>query len=230
MFGNWNRCIELARGEYITILNDDDWLSTDFIQVSYDYLLKNDVDGLIFKNNRIDNRKKSENQPRKKKYNELFNLIGRYSKELSLMDFFYGNKSSGTLGVLFKVECLKNLGGYNPDYFPSSDYILHANYCNKFVVHRINRKLNYYRIEENESANQNTLRIWEDLDNSIRLYFLEKMGKRNQLYLHINRLVQFNRIEGMQKTWSYRTNTSLEHTIQRKILKGILIIKNQLNI
>lgn len=31
MFGNWNRCIELARGKYITILNDDDWLEEEFL-------------------------------------------------------------------------------------------------------------------------------------------------------------------------------------------------------
>lgn len=31
MFGNWNRCIELANGKYITLLNDDDWLEKNFL-------------------------------------------------------------------------------------------------------------------------------------------------------------------------------------------------------
>lgn len=35
MFGNFNRCIELARAEWMTILHDDDMLSDDFLQLMF---------------------------------------------------------------------------------------------------------------------------------------------------------------------------------------------------
>ena len=31
MFGNWNKCLELASGDYITILSDDDLLHNKFL-------------------------------------------------------------------------------------------------------------------------------------------------------------------------------------------------------
>jgi len=33
MFGNWNRCISLARGKWVTILNDDDLLFSGFLDL-----------------------------------------------------------------------------------------------------------------------------------------------------------------------------------------------------
>lgn len=37
MFGNWNRCIELARGEWVTLLHDDDLLIPNYLKMFIKY-------------------------------------------------------------------------------------------------------------------------------------------------------------------------------------------------
>lgn len=48
VFPNWNRCIELARGEWVTILNDDDLLDPNYLDLMFaeiDRLPK--IDGIV---------------------------------------------------------------------------------------------------------------------------------------------------------------------------------------
>lgn len=230
MFGNWNRCIEHAKGEYITILNDDDWLSENYLNRCIQYL-KDDLDGLYFPSNRVDCR--GEIDIIKKRYQTFKKMITAFSKtqkKLTLFDFFLGNKSAGTLGVVLKTEYLKKLGGYNPDYFPSSDYVLHSKYCHHYNVHFINEKLNYYRIAENESAKQETLKKWEYLDNDIRSYFISVIGRKKCFLNYLNKLIQENRVEGLVNTWNYCTGNNRQHNLSRKVLKKLNSLKDILNI
>ena len=147
-----------------------------------------------------------------------------------MFDYFLGNKSAGTLGVLFKTEYLKELGGYNPDYFPSSDYVLHANYCYKHNVYFINEKLNYYRIAENESAKQETLQKWEYLDNEIRKYFVSLIGKNEYVLLRFNSLIQDIRVKGLIDNWNYQTETEIKYKLRHKIFQKLVGLKYYLNI
>ena len=168
LYNNWNRCIELAMGEYITILNDDDWFSAYFLAYCSKHLKKG-VDGLYFKyhffyEGEFADKAKAKNN----KFDAVKKNLSRMQTRMTPLDFVLGNRSAGSLGTLFNVEKLKSLGGYNATYHPSSDYILHANYCMHFNVDRINRQLCYYRIAENESAKQEVLKTWEYLDTDIR--------------------------------------------------------------
>lgn len=231
MFGNWNRCIELSKGEYLTILNDDDILSRNYLSVCEKYL-NSGVDGLVFKTNKrfegsFSEKKKSENNWVIKK---LLRIFSRKSNRMTLFDFFLGNKSSGTLGVLLRKEYLKDLGGYNPDYFPSSDYVLHANYCFRFNLYLINEKLNYYRVAENESAKQETLQKWEYIDNEIRKYFIPLIGKNMKLLVRLNSLIQDNRVKGLIDNWNYQTETKIEYKLKHRILQKLVGLKYYLNI
>lgn len=46
-FGNWNRCIELARGSWVSILNDDDLLDTNYLALMFAELDRDPgVDGI----------------------------------------------------------------------------------------------------------------------------------------------------------------------------------------
>jgi glycosyltransferase involved in cell wall biosynthesis len=238
LFGNWNRCIELAKGEYITILNDDDWLSENYLMNCMKYL-KPEVDGLYFLSNIVDLRhnnvdlKHNNTKDRKKKYlilKKIIKTISKKSKKMKLFDFFLENRSNGTLGVLMKTSNLKKLGGYNQDYFPSSDYVLHANYCYNYNVYFINERLNYYRIAVNVSAKQETLQKWEHLDVRIKDYFIEIIGKRKKILKYMNLLITENRIEGMEKQWNYETQFQKKHYFMRTLLKLLVRIKYQLNI
>lgn len=230
MFGNWNRCIELANGKYVTILNDDDWLSAEYLKTCLMHLGPT-IDGLYFNTNyeyfgEFNSKHKRNKLDQIKK---MLKIISSRKKKLNLFDFFLGNKSAGTLGVLMRTEYLKNLGGYNPEYYPSSDYVLHANYCHNYNVYFINKKMNYYRIEENESAKQETLMGWEHVDNDIRNYFINVMGKRKRFLILLNKLIQENRIEWLEKTWNYRTTSERKNNFSRKILNKVVTLKNFFN-
>ncbi|SDC07728.1 MULTISPECIES: glycosyltransferase family 2 protein [unclassified Candidatus Frackibacter] len=230
MFGNWNRCIELAKGEYITILNDDDWLSDDYLIECVNYL-DDDIDGLYFRNNIIDLRgNKNKSKAKYEIIKKVLNFFSKEKKRLSLFDFFLGNQSAGTLGVLMKTDYLKKLGGYNPKYFPSSDYVLHANYCYNFNVYFINKKLNYYRILANESAKQETLRKWEVIDYNIRKYLIRNINMNKQILDFLNELIQENRIQGMVDQWGYRTNLKSQYRFIKRVYNKIIAVKYYLNL
>jgi glycosyltransferase involved in cell wall biosynthesis len=48
MFGNWNRCIEQSRGEWLTILNDDDLLDPNFLTLMFRDLDRDPtIDGIV---------------------------------------------------------------------------------------------------------------------------------------------------------------------------------------
>lgn len=228
MFGNWNRCIELAQGEYITILNDDDWLSSNYLAECNKYL-DDDIDGLIFKNNTVDLRDTNKKKVKYKYIKKILDVFSLQRHKLTLFDFFLGNKSAGTLGVLMKTRLLQKLGGYNPDFFPSSDYVFHANYCYNYQVFFINEKLNYYRILKNESAKQETLEKWKFIDNDIRHYLINKININYKFLNFINKILQKNRINGMVNLWNYQ-NHSKKYSFLEKIFNKILSLKLHLNI
>jgi glycosyltransferase involved in cell wall biosynthesis len=57
MFGNWNRCITLARGEWLTILNDDDLFNPGYMEVILAELHRRpDTDGIVCRKEFLDER------------------------------------------------------------------------------------------------------------------------------------------------------------------------------
>lgn len=232
MFNNWNRCIKLANGEYITILNDDDWLNSNFLYECSKILNNNDIDGLYFKNKFYDFTK-GEGCNDQNQFNlvkKIFNILSKKKKKLTLFDFFLGNKSPGTLGVLMKTEYLKKLGGYNPNYYPSSDYILHANYCYNYKVYMINKEMSYYRIFENESLNKNTLKKWVKTDKKIREYFIKKLNYNENFLLYLNNLMQDKRITELKKKWGYDSDYEYNNKLLSTFFQKLITLKYYMNI
>ncbi|MGI2012758.1 glycosyltransferase family 2 protein [Shewanella oncorhynchi] len=145
MFGNWNRCIELARAPKLTILNDDDILHPDFIKtvltsesqaaLSVAYVQFNEIKNLTW--------------PQIITSNKL--------KKLTRTDFFQGNPIPGSLGLLMNKNQATQLGGYNPDLWPTADYDFSYRYCKFFGIKQISSKLAAYRWQDNESMKVATL-------------------------------------------------------------------------
>ena len=229
MFGNWNRCIELAQGKYITILNDDDWLDKRYLE-NCERHLKEDVDGLYFRTSTVDFRKNNFKKEKNKWLKKAILTLSKTKKRIKLIDFFWGNMSAGTLGVLMKTEYLKKLGGYNEEYFPSSDYVLHSNYCHKHSVYYISKQLAYYRIHQNESTKQETLEKWEYIDNDIRKYYIKIIGRNRKILLFLNEMIQNNRIKSLIDCWGYHTNTLVKRNIRHGLLSKLISLKKLLNI
>lgn len=161
MFGNWNRCIELANGKYISILNDDDWLEKEFLKEITKLIKENRA---CFSNyNTIDLRGKSNYRKKVKK-------SVKFNQKIKLLNMLLGNISAGTLGTLFNKEKVISLGGYNENFFPSSDYYFHSNYIKKFGGIKTKFILSNYRIHENESAKKENLEKWPIIDGLFKIY------------------------------------------------------------
>ena len=160
MFGNWNRCIELARSEWVSILNDDDLFKINFIEIAFDSLNKNKNINLLFARSEfIDERgsnfKKFLNRLKQniKKIN-LVTLTGNISK-ISTEDIFL-DPLCNALAMLFRREFAISIGGFKESAYPSADYVFFVMYHLKFGTYRLNKYLAYYRIHENETAQPST--------------------------------------------------------------------------
>lgn len=160
MFGNWNRCIELARSEWICILNDDDLLHADFVADMFS-VLENDASinllycRSIFLDSRGNFSKKLKNTV-KQKLKNIKNtwFVPRLSR--IPISHVYMDAPSSALGLMFKRSNAMQIGGYKASAFPSSDYVFFTMYFLRFGASRLNKTLAYYRIHENETANPAT--------------------------------------------------------------------------
>lgn len=146
MFGNWNRCIELATGEWVTILNDDDILFKYYLASMT--INCDDVDRVECKCLEFSNANDVIQEP-------PF-VIKKY-KATDYFVYILNNYNLGTHSMLFRRDKLIEIGGYNDTYYPSSDYILNATYLfyNKSTLF-LQWYLCGYRWGENESLKRST--------------------------------------------------------------------------
>ncbi|MFY2509959.1 glycosyltransferase family 2 protein [Vibrio pectenicida] len=159
MFGNWNRCIELANAKRLTILNDDDLLDGNWLSIVAMY----EQYSLVKPNSRsftsVD-----EITP-----HSLGSSIT--TKKVTLKDCFWGNINPGSLGMLFDKQACITLGGFNPDLYPTSDYDFLCRYINTYSSVRINANLSHYRWAENESMKKAVLEKFVCNDFDMRAAF-----------------------------------------------------------
>lgn len=177
MFGNWNRCIELAKGQWLTILNDDDRLESDWIQTVWRYRSGRSLVGVGAQ--MIGDVPPSPVTIRVIK--RIFSYFQSLSKirKLSACDFFYGHPFYGSLGVLFEKNALLELGGYSEKYWPASDYILSYRYWLANGGRVVNRSLADYRWEDNASKRADVLAGFVVISYLVRTVMICRVKCRN---------------------------------------------------
>ena len=122
MFGNWNRGIELARAPFVTYCHDDDMLLPSAIFFSGEYISK-------------------------RKWGML---VSCDYYPYTLFNQFISSAGFG-VGCLFSRKCLLEIGGYDSEFYPSSDYAMQAHYTFRYgSVYNCIPTFNY-RVVENES-------------------------------------------------------------------------------
>lgn len=153
MFGNWNRCIELANCQRMTILNDDDRFADGVFSISKIYL----YDSLIaFDRLEIRNRKIEMNFLKDLlRFMKNFPMIYRGVKP---SDFMLGNPFTSSLGIFFIKNNAIKLGGFSENFYPSCDYHFFLRYILNFGGEYSPRKLFLYNWEENVSLHPETLK------------------------------------------------------------------------
>ena len=166
MFGNWNRCIELSRGKWVSFLHDDDLLKTDYLSKVYRFLAKKKNVGAIVSNygyfgkksHLIINNKNSFNYIVK---NYIRGLIKNKYIRIRPIDIIITNGNpygAPTCGALFNKEFVIKEGGFNEELFPSGDWFFLIQFNKNYRIYKPIDLFGYYRIEINEYLNPNTLR------------------------------------------------------------------------
>lgn len=170
MYGNWNRGIELARGEYVTYCHNDDILEPYALQRLYDLQKKYGKRLIASEFNLIDD---------KGKYIKKLNPNRRIGPFFQKKDFIYTkfdiflNNAGFGVGCLFNRNILLEIGGFNPDYYPSADYALFIKYIFEYggVFNRI--PTFNYRKAANESYS--VYKKFVERDKFFRECMLDKM-------------------------------------------------------
>lgn len=172
MFGNWNRCIEKARGEWLTILNDDDVLSPNYLGRMLRWVSDNpQIDGLVCKKI-IDDRRRVTPAPQRR--SKLWRAVARARFDrrglarVTPRTLFFGNDVGSGLGFLFRRRDALQLGGYYPEDWPSADYFFYVRFCIKKHLFLARDALAHVGIGENESQRRDTLIAFIHKDHQLR--------------------------------------------------------------
>ncbi len=167
MYGNWNRCIELSSSECFTILNDDDVLSSSWLEVMIQELRPNSFLGC---------RSIKFSTPKELAETVPSNDISCREKSLDnlkINDLFIGLWTNGSLGSIFNKKNVMHLGGFDDEMFPMSDYYFYSLYCNFYGGNILKNELAYFRWSENESLNLNTLKQQISSNYEFRQYLIK---------------------------------------------------------
>lgn len=147
--GNWNRSIELASGKYVVFCHDDERLSPSALSTLYDLSKQLDDETAIFPNKNAEFLDGSTRlYPQHKK---LFGFIPRKIMYKANLPYFLDRTLGNGAGAWLNKECLINLGGYDPIFYPCSDFVLGILYANKYGAYRTNYPIITSRQGENLS-------------------------------------------------------------------------------
>jgi len=164
MIGNWNRCIELAKGTWISFLHDDDILMSNYIQMMELFIKRKRNIGAITSNFSIEDIRYEQTSKRKKHdLRVLLKKIFRYKlQRLYPIDSSLWNTMvyrAPTCGALFRRCYVLELGGFCETLYPSSDWFFLYKLNLQYRTYRpIAYNSGKYRINCNESLKFDTIR------------------------------------------------------------------------
>lgn len=174
MFGNWNRCIKLAKSDWIVVLSDDDELCENYITIMMNTVNSiPDCGVLTCRYNLIDADGKVISNYQKKPF--VKSVV-----KLKIQDFYWCHPTA-FYGCLFKKDVAVKIGGFQADYYPCSDAVFLMNSCRVSNLYLLNEFLFNYRWALNESLNKST-QLSFLVFNDVKSELLNKKYQINRLF------------------------------------------------
>ena len=155
MAGNWNRGLMLSKSKWVCLLHDDDVIVPSFLHDLMPYAEKFNNAAII------QTRKYRTTSPDiiptnyfKKDYSRYFGI-----------DFYAWHIIDVPSGILYNKDIVVKEGGFNPNFYPSMDYIFHMKLALKYKVYVINKFLTWYREGEQNASKLSEVQLaWTVVD------------------------------------------------------------------
>lgn len=164
MVGNWNQCLKLAKGKFITILHDDDLVKENFIDEVISELETKTPQTLLiaFQTSVLDQRINRHDIKSAQRNNDD-------TSKISIIDLFFMNFFHGTLAIIFEREKSLEIGGFQDNWYPISDYEFWCRWASEVGALSLkNKDIALYRIAENESMKEETRKLFSSQSFKLR--------------------------------------------------------------
>lgn len=149
MFGNWNRCINYAKGEWLIILNDDDELTEMYVDRMMLYVRQHKNCGAIACQHWfIDNDESIIG-------GDLIAQKIQKMIRIKLKDFYFFHPIN-IFGCLIHRKLAVDIGGFDESLYPCSDAAFLLNVCRLSNLYLVTDYLFRYRWAVNESMKNET--------------------------------------------------------------------------
>ncbi len=183
MIGNWNKCIQEAKGEYVCILHSDDLITKNWLKIFKYFILKNkNIDIFIC----------------------ALTLINKYNIPT---DAYYPLKKTGKLknnfkeiwdtnfcslitsgGMIFKKSVFKKIDYFKKEFKTEADvwfYYQIMKYCKIFYINKILLGYKVHELQAIDKKIQNkSIKVkTENLNNAllvIKTFFIKELNNNNQ--------------------------------------------------
>lgn len=141
MSGNWNRCMELCRGEFIKLICADDMIHPSLVEREV-YEMKRNPDVVLVESDTIFRNTDNKRVGEYRRYGDGLmdgTAIGKHS--LFTRDYF-----GAPLANLIRTSAYKELGGFDSDFSYIIDYEFFMRIACHGKVYVIRKPLNYFRL------------------------------------------------------------------------------------
>lgn len=149
--GNWNRCLELARGKWICFLQNDDMLLPNYCKECIDIIYSDEkIQGLAVKFDFIIRSGNGSKRIGKFDINMSDDRITKIIKsskyykelhELKPIDYFFDKGVYAPTGFLYKKENVMKLGGFIAEAIACDDALFNEQYIMWFGMKRLEKVL-----------------------------------------------------------------------------------------
>ncbi len=165
MFGNWNRCIELGRGEWHSMLHDDDLLDPDFADVLMSTIAwRPKIDGIACRKRNLDQRAQGKPPPPGAAQKAL--RLARDMTNFGFSDYrivdarklFWASTLGNPTGFICRKSAAIDAGGYRQEDYPSGDHFFFARFAARFRLAQHKQVLASFRMAVNETMGPDVIR------------------------------------------------------------------------
>lgn len=161
MTGNWNKLYLLARTEWVVMLHDDDMLYPDFMKIMK-RTVESDKDASCFYSCYNTFHGEGSEHPSREKHDVRVMTLRE-------ADYLTGCHLHAPLGMTLKRNVVFEMGGFNPNYYPSLDFQFHVKLAHYHVVRWLrDYPIASYRWLTNASGKLETLYGWVEKDEAIK--------------------------------------------------------------